>query len=81
VVSKWTGIPVSKLLEAEMQKLVHMEERLRERSSDRGGVRAVSNAVRRARTAADRTGHRHFLSRPTGVARRSWRGRCRVPLR
>src|SRR5256884_2922660 len=31
VVSKWTGIPVSKLLEAEMQKLVHMEERLRQR--------------------------------------------------
>src|SRR5207248_3739207 len=50
VVSKWTGIPVSKLLEAEMQKLVHMEERLRERVvGQEEAVRAVSNAVRRAR--------------------------------
>src|SRR3989442_995648 len=51
VVSKWTGIPVSKLMEAEMQKLVHMEERLRERViGQEEAVRAVSNAVRRART-------------------------------
>src|SRR2546427_381243 len=46
VVSKWTGIPVSKLLEAEMQKLVHMEERLRERViGQEEAVRAVSHAV------------------------------------
>src|SRR5438105_4106553 len=51
VVSKWTGIPVSKLMEAEMQKLVHMEERLRERViGQEEAVRAVSNAVRRARS-------------------------------
>ncbi len=31
VVSRWTGIPVAKMLEGEMQKLVQMEERLRER--------------------------------------------------
>src|SRR5256712_6091974 len=50
VVSKWTGIPVSKLMEAEMQKLVPMEERLGERligPEEAGG--AVSNAVRRGR--------------------------------
>src|SRR5436309_6579778 len=50
VVSKWTGIPVSKLMEAEMQKLVHMEERLRERVvGQEEAVRAVSNAALRAR--------------------------------
>ena len=43
IVSKWTGIPVSKMLEGEVNKLVHMEERLRERvdwagcCSERGG--------------------------------------------
>jgi ATP-dependent Clp protease ATP-binding subunit ClpB len=50
VVARWTGIPVSKLLEGEMQKLVHMEDRLRERVIGQdAGLRAVSNAVRRAR--------------------------------
>ena len=50
VVARWTGIPVSKLMEGEMQKLVHMEERLRERVVGQDeGLRAVSNAVRRAR--------------------------------
>src|SRR5205823_307658 len=49
VVSKWSGIPVVKLLEAEMQKLVHMEERLQQRVvGQEEAVRAVSNAVRRA---------------------------------
>jgi ATP-dependent Clp protease ATP-binding subunit ClpB len=50
VVSKWTGIPVSKMLEGETQKLVHMEERLRQRVIGQDdAVIAVSNAVRRAR--------------------------------
>jgi ATP-dependent Clp protease ATP-binding subunit ClpB len=50
VVSKWTGIPVSKLLEAEMQKLVHMDERLKVRVVGQDqAVESVSNAVRRAR--------------------------------
>jgi len=50
VVSKWTGIPVSKMLEGEMQKLVHMEERLKQRVVGQDeAVEAVSNAVRRAR--------------------------------
>src|SRR5262245_41996521 len=50
VVAKWTGIPVSRLLEGEMQKLVKMEERLHARVVGQDdAVRAVSEAVRRAR--------------------------------
>ena len=50
VVAKWTGIPVSRLLEGEMQKLMHMEERLHERIVGQDeAVDVVSNAVRRAR--------------------------------
>ena len=50
VVSKWTGIPVSRMLEGETQKLVHMEERLKQRVIGQDdAVIAVSNAVRRAR--------------------------------
>ncbi|GBD16274.1 Chaperone protein ClpB 1 [bacterium HR26] len=50
VVSAWTGIPVAKLMESEMEKLVHMEERLHERVVDQDeAVTAVSNAIRRAR--------------------------------
>jgi ATP-dependent Clp protease ATP-binding subunit ClpB len=50
VVSKWTGIPVSKMLEGEMQKLLHMDERLRLRVVGQDeAIEAVSNAVRRAR--------------------------------
>jgi ATP-dependent Clp protease ATP-binding subunit ClpB len=50
VVSQWTGIPVSKMLEGEMEKLVHMEERLKQRVIGQDdAVVAVSNAVRRAR--------------------------------
>jgi ATP-dependent Clp protease ATP-binding subunit ClpB len=50
IVSKWTGIPVSKMLEGEKQKLVHMEDRLRLRVvGQEEAVTAVSDAVRRAR--------------------------------
>jgi ATP-dependent Clp protease ATP-binding subunit ClpB len=50
VVSKWTGIPVSRLLEGEMQKLVHLEEALHERVVGQDiAVRAVANAIRRSR--------------------------------
>ena len=49
-VAKWTGIPVSRLLEGEVQKLVSMEERLARRVIGQDeAIRAVSNAVRRAR--------------------------------
>jgi ATP-dependent Clp protease ATP-binding subunit ClpB len=50
IVSKWTGIPVSKMLEGEMQKLVQMEDRLRERVVGQdGALSAVANAIRRSR--------------------------------
>jgi ATP-dependent Clp protease ATP-binding subunit ClpB len=50
VVSKWTGIPVSKMLEGEVEKLIRMEERLRLRVVGQDdAILAVSNAVRRAR--------------------------------
>jgi ATP-dependent Clp protease ATP-binding subunit ClpB len=49
-VAKWTGIPVSKLMEGETQKLIHMEERLHERVIGQNeAVEAVSNALRRSR--------------------------------
>ncbi len=50
VISKWTNIPVSRLLEGEMQKLLHMEQRLSERVvGQEQAVEAISNSVRRAR--------------------------------
>jgi ATP-dependent Clp protease ATP-binding subunit ClpB len=50
VVAKWTGIPVSKMLEGEMQKLVSMEERLSKRViGQEEALKAVADAVRRAR--------------------------------
>jgi ATP-dependent Clp protease ATP-binding subunit ClpB len=50
VVSKWTGIPVSRMLEGEVEKLIRMEERLRQRVVGQDdAINAVSNAVRRAR--------------------------------
>ena len=51
VVAKWTGIPVSRLLEGEMDKLLRMEERLHQRVvGQEEAVAAVSNAVRRSRS-------------------------------
>jgi len=51
VVASWTGIPVSKMLEGERQKLMHMEERLGRRVVGQAeAVTAVANAVRRARS-------------------------------
>jgi ATP-dependent Clp protease ATP-binding subunit ClpB len=49
-VSRWTGIPVTRLMEAEIEKLVHMEERLKKRVVGQDeAITAVSNAIRRAR--------------------------------
>jgi ATP-dependent Clp protease ATP-binding subunit ClpB len=73
VVSSWTGVPVSRLQEGERQKLVKMEERLMERvvGQDRA-IRAVSNAVRRARAGLQDEnrpiGSFMFLG-PTGVGK------------
>jgi ATP-dependent Clp protease ATP-binding subunit ClpB len=50
IVSRWTGIPVSRLVEGEVQKLLHMEERLHQRVVGQDeAISAVSNAIRRAR--------------------------------
>ena len=50
IVSRWTGIPVDKLMEGEREKLLHMEEKLTERVvGQEDALQAVSNAVRRAR--------------------------------
>ncbi|MGH3092094.1 MAG: AAA family ATPase, partial [Gaiellaceae bacterium] len=51
VVSRWTGVPISRLLEGETEKLIHMEERLHRRVVGQDeAVQAVANALRRART-------------------------------
>jgi ATP-dependent Clp protease ATP-binding subunit ClpB len=49
-VSKWTGIPVTRLVEAEIDKLIHMEERLKQRVVGQDeAISVISNAIRRAR--------------------------------
>lgn len=73
VVSRWTGIPVTKMLEGEQQKLLKMEERLSDRViGQEKAVSAVSNAVRRARVGLQEkhrpTGSFLFLG-PTGVGK------------
>jgi ATP-dependent Clp protease ATP-binding subunit ClpB len=73
VVSKWTGVPVSKLLEGEMQKLLTMEERMSERVVGQDeALQALADAVRRARSGlADPNrpiGSFLFLG-PTGVGK------------
>jgi ATP-dependent Clp protease ATP-binding subunit ClpB len=73
VVSKWTGVPVSKLMEGEIQKLIRMEERLRERVvGQEDALVAVSNAVRAARAGLQEPnrplGSFLFLG-PTGVGK------------
>ena len=51
VISRWTGIPVSRMLEGEKEKLIHMEDRLGDRVIGQNeAISAVSNAVRRARS-------------------------------
>jgi ATP-dependent Clp protease ATP-binding subunit ClpB len=73
IVSRWTGIPVSKLLEGEMEKLVHMEERLHQRIVGQDdALKAVSNAVRRSRAGLqdpDRPIGSFIFIGPTGVGK------------
>jgi ATP-dependent Clp protease ATP-binding subunit ClpB len=73
VVSKWTHIPVSRLMEGEIQKLIHMEDRLHRRViGQEEAIRAVSNAMRRARAGLQDPnkplGSFMFLG-PTGVGK------------
>jgi ATP-dependent Clp protease ATP-binding subunit ClpB len=73
VVGKWTGIPVSRLLEGEVEKLVHMEERLHQRViGQEEAVRAVSDALRRSRAGLsdpDRPIGTFLFLGPTGVGK------------
>ncbi|CAG0933355.1 adenosinetriphosphatase [Thermoflexales bacterium] len=73
IVGKWTGIPVSRLLEGEVQKLLHMEDRLRARVVGQDeAIRVVSNAVRRARAGlqdANRPIGSFMFLGPTGVGK------------
>jgi len=73
IVSRWTHIPISKLLEGETQKLLHMEDRLRERVvGQEDALKAVSNTLRRARAGLQDSnrplGSFIFLG-PTGVGK------------
>lgn len=73
VVARWTGIPVQKMLEGEMEKLTRMEDELHKRVIDqREAIVAISNAVRRARAgiAEERRPMGSFIfSGPTGVGK------------
>jgi ATP-dependent Clp protease ATP-binding subunit ClpB len=73
VVSKWTGVPVSKLLEGEAQKLVHLEEQLHRRVvGQNDAVAAAARAVRRARAGLkdpDRPIGSFLFLGPTGVGK------------
>ena len=73
VVAKWTGIPVSRLMEGEVQKLIQMEDRLHQRVIGQDeAIRAVANAIRRARAGLQDPqrplGSFMFLG-PTGVGK------------
>ena len=72
-VSKWTGIPVSRLMEGEIEKLVHMEERLHERVVGQDeAIKAVAAAVRRSRSGLqdpDRPIGSFIFLGPTGVGK------------
>jgi ATP-dependent Clp protease ATP-binding subunit ClpB len=73
IVSKWTGVPVTKMLESEIQKLVHMEDNLQRRVvGQQDAVRAVSNAVRRSRAGLkdpNRPMGSFIFMGPTGVGK------------
>jgi ATP-dependent Clp protease ATP-binding subunit ClpB len=73
VISRWTGIPVSRMLEGERQKLVKMEQRLGQRViGQQLAIEAVSNAVRRARSGLqdpDRPIGSFIFMGPTGVGK------------
>ncbi len=70
LVSKWTGIPTGRLLEGEAQKLVRMEERLRQRVvGQEDALARVSNAVRRGRSVHLSFWDRRASAKPNSLAR------------
>ena len=86
VVSKWTGIPVSKMLEGERDKLLKMEDLLHTRVIGQDeAVTAVSNAVRRSRAGLsdpDRPSGSFLFLGPTGVGKtelcKAWLSFCLI---
>jgi ATP-dependent Clp protease ATP-binding subunit ClpB len=73
VVARWTGIPVSRLLEGEVEKLIHMEERLHERVVGQDeAIEAVASALRRSRAGLQDPGRpigTFLFLGPTGVGK------------
>ncbi len=73
IVSRWTGIPVSRMIEEEKQKILHLEERISERVVGQDeAVKAVSNAVRRSRAGLHDPGQplgSFIFLGPTGVGK------------
>jgi len=73
VVARWTGIPVSRMMEGEIEKLIHMEERIHQRLvGQEEAVALVSNAVRRARSGLQDPNHpigSFIFLGPTGVGK------------
>jgi len=73
IVSKWTGVPLTRMLEGEVQKLIKMEERLRERVIGQDeAITVVSNAVRRSRAGIqepNRPMGSFIFMGPTGVGK------------
>ena len=77
IVSRWTGIPLARMMEGEIEKLLHMEARLHQRVvGQEDAIQAVSAAVRRSRAGLQDpnrpVGTFLFLG-PTGVGKRRWR--------
>ncbi len=73
VVSRWTGVPVTRMMESELQKLLHMEDRLRMRVVGQDdALKAVASAIRRARAGLqdpDRPLGSFIFLGPTGVGK------------
>ena len=86
IVAKWTGIPVTRMLEGEVEKLIHMEQRLQQRVIGQDeAVESVANAVRRNRAGLSDPqqpiGTFVFLG-PTGVGKTELaRGLAQFPVR
>jgi ATP-dependent Clp protease ATP-binding subunit ClpB len=82
VVAKWTGIPVSKLMEGEVEKLIHMEERLHERVVGQRtpcAARAPGSRTQTGRSAPSCSSARPASARPSWPGR--WRSSCSTPSR
>jgi len=73
IVSRWTGIPVTRMLEGEREKLLHLEDKLRERvKGQEEAIEVVADAIRRSRAACRMSGNlsvRSYSLVTTGVGK------------